>query len=214
MMSRQYSTSALLLMLLAGLNACGWVPSQSEYDPVNPGQSLEVPPDLDTPDTRGALRVPNATYSRVEGGPVSASAPALSADGAASASASASAESGLRMIWEGGIPSLVVEDSEEGTWRRVGFALERMGIDVDSEQRESSTYVVDYVDAEAREQRPGVFSRWILRRKGPTDHSGTYQVKLRAQGESTHVNLLDEDGNPADSVLTEEILQGLMDRLG
>lgn len=204
MISRMAGVFGLALML----GACGLMPGQSSYDPIDPVEALEVPPDLDAPETDGALRVPNATYSRVQGGPVSGtSSPAVS-------EAPTPAQQGTRMLYEGGVRGLLVEDSEESVWRRVGFALERIGLSIEERERESSTYVVEYEDVQAKEARPNVFSRWIMRRKGPEDHSGTYQVRLRGQGSATIVNLYDEDGAPAGQVITEELLTALLDRLG
>lgn len=195
---------------LAGLvllmSACGSIPGQSSYEPVDPVEALEVPPDLDNPETDRALRVPDSTYSRVAGGPVSnTSATAPGADQAPPKDTS--------LVWEGGVRSLRLADSEEGAWRRVGFALERIGLEIEERERDAATYTVEYVDASARESRPNVFSRWFLRRKGPTDHSGTYLIRLRSEGPSTYVNILDEDGEPADEVITEELLTALHDRL-
>lgn len=201
----------LALGLSATLGACSlFSSSQSSYEPVDETEALEIPPDLDAPDTSAAVRVPNSTYSRVAGGPVRDEAPGLGATPTASQPAAA----GNQLVWDSGVRSLQLADSEESAWRRVGFALERIGLSVEDSERETGTYVVEYVDQSARDARPNVFSRWILRRKGPTDHSGTYQVRIQSAGDGVLVQLMDEDGAPADATLTEEILGALLDRLG
>ena len=52
-----------------------------------------------------------------------------------------------------------------------------------------------------------------MRKKGPTDHSGTYQLQLVAVGEQTRVRLLDDNGRSAAATVTEEILGKLLERL-
>jgi outer membrane protein assembly factor BamC len=194
-----------ILVTLLALNGCSLFSSQSEYDKVPPGKSLEVPPDLDEPNAAGAVRVPNSTYSRVADGPVSRNAPA--------GTTTPAVQPGTRMERVNGAPSLLVDDSLESTWRRIGFALERIGLAVEDQQRDDAVYTVEYVDAEAREQRPGAFSRWILRKKGPDDHSGNYLVKLAEVGTQTRVSLLNDEGGRATESVSEEILTGLLERL-
>jgi uncharacterized lipoprotein len=205
MQNKPLFTSALLLLMTLALSSCGLFSSKSEYDKVPPGKALEVPPDLDEPSAASAIRVPNATYSRVANGPVSAGAPV--------GSTTAAVEPGTRLEFAGGRQALLVDDSLESAWRRVGFALPRIGLEINDQNRDSGVYSVEYVDVAAKEQQPGRFSRWIMRKKGPTDHSGSYQVRLVAAGEQTRVQLLDEDGGQAADSVSEVILNGLLERL-
>lgn len=202
MHNKPYMTSAILLLLILALSSCSLFSSQSEYDKVPPGKSLEVPPDLDEPSAASAIRVPNSTYSRVADGPVRADAPV-----------GAATPQGTRIESERGSRILIIDDSMEGAWRRLGFALQRVGLKIEDQERDRGVYSIEYVDAEAKEQQPGRFSRWILRKKGPTDYSGAYDIQLDVVGEQTRVRVLDEQGRTAAAAVTEEILQDLLERL-
>lgn len=199
-----YTAIFWLCLGAAMLGGCGMVPRQSEYDRVDPGSSLEVPPELDEPDQARAVRVPNASYSAVRGGAIEAQA----ADPLANLS-------GARLVELAGEDVLAVGDGAASVYRRVGAALENLGLTVDTADDAQSQYTVRYVDKVAREQRPGVFSRWILRRKGPIDHSGQYQLRVAAHDdEVTLVRLVNDQGRPVADRVREAILVPLRDRLG
>ena len=204
MQNKFYISSGMLLLMVA-LSSCGLFSGKSEYDKIPPGKSLEVPPDLDEPSAASAVRVPNATYSRLAGGPVS--------DGAPVGVAEPEAEKGTRIESGNGGQELIVDDSMESVWRRLGFALQKSGLKIEDQERDRGVYSVEYVDVEAKEQRPGAFSRWIMRKKGPTDYSGTYHVQLESAGEETRVQLRDDDGEPAAAKVNDEILTSLLEQL-
>ena len=109
---------------------------------------------------------------------------------------------------------MILADDRESAWRRIGVALERAGIDVEERDADSWTYIVEYIDEEAREKRPGIFKRWVLRRKGPEDLSGPYSVQLHEDGSGTRVELRDEKGRSARERVSERILGALRTRLG
>ena len=198
MQNKHFATSGLLLLMMI-LSSCSLFGSKSEYDKVPAGQALEVPPDLDEPSAAGAVRIPNATYSRLANGPVG--------------SDTVDADQGTRLKSSGASQTLIVDDSLESVWRRLGFALQRIGLKIEDQERDRGVYSVAYVDVEARAQRPGRFSRWIMRKKGPTDHSGTYHLHLDTVAEQTRVRLLNANGRRAAAPVTEEILGKLLERL-
>ena len=196
-----------MLLLMMSLSSCGLFSSKTEYDKVPPGKALEVPPDLDEPSAASAVRVPNATYSRVANGPVQAGAPV------GAAQPDPDPQPGDRIETGPGGQTLLVDDSMESVWRRLGFALQRIGLKIEDQERDRGVYFVEYVDLEAKEQKPGVFSRWIMRKKGPTDHSGTYQIHLETEGEQTRVRVLDDNSERAAAKVNQEILNSLLERL-
>ncbi len=208
MLSETRARCGLTLMvavcLALTLGSCRWLPKQSEFERVGEGRSLEVPPDLDAPDTTGATRVPNATYSAVRGGFVEDSGPAA-----------LTRPKPARLIEYQGGQVLALENNLDEAWRRVGVALERSDLEVEDSDPAARQYRVVYVDRRAREERPGRFSRWILRRKGPTDYSGTYEIRLEALEENlTAVDLLGADGEPPPLPVKDRILTALRDSLG
>lgn len=196
-------TLLVAVCLALTLGSCGWLPKQSEFDRVGEGRSLEVPPDLDEPNTSGAMRVPNATYSAVRGGFVEDSAPESVRPKPA------------RLIEHQGSQVLALDQNLAEAWRRVGIALERADLEIEDSDPAARLYSVIYVDRRAREERPGRLSRWVLRRKGPTDYSGTYQVRLEALEENvTTVELLGADGEQPPLPVKDRILTALRDGLG
>ncbi len=192
--------SALLLLL----SGCGVFPKQSSYEKVDPGQALEIPPDLDSPESSAALRVPDATYSAVAGSSVSQTQENPLAD-----------LEGVKLLEIDGEQLLALSDTTTSVYRRLGLALDRLGLDVDSQDEESGSYKINYVDRTARDQRPGVLSRWFLRKKGPADHSGKYNLVVQSHNdEVTLIKVTGKDpGRVADRVL-DDVLVPLRDRLG
>lgn len=192
---------AAALVLVAG---CGVFPKQSSYEKVDPGEALEIPPDLDRPDGASALRVPDATYSAVAG----ASVRQQEQDPLANLN-------GVRLVELEGEQLLALSDSTDSVYRRLGLALDRLGLEVENQDPEAGTYAIAYVDRTARDQRPGVFSRWFLRKKGPADHSGTYQLSVKSHDDNVTLIRVsgEQSGRVADRVL-DDVLVPLRDRLG
>ena len=112
------------LAVASVLGGCGFVHNHfghkdAEYRKSAQDRPLEVPPDLDTPSTSGALVVPSA-------GTATATAPSSSTPlmGAPSTlPPSAPMAPGVQLGGDG----LHVADSVDSTWARVGLALERSG---------------------------------------------------------------------------------------
>lgn len=196
---------ATVLGLLLAVTGCGYLEQRAEYEHVAEGQRLEVPPDLDAPDERRALRVPNATDSQVQGGAVS-DRPG-SPDSVDASDPSDAGDARERT-------ALVVDDDVESVFRRLGFALERIGVEIVERDAQAGYYVVDYVDTRAREQRPNVISRWVLRRQGPEDFSGNYRLEVRDDAAGTMVILLDDRGQAAPDRVAAELLGAIDARLG
>lgn len=191
-------TLGTLIIFATVISGCGWLKQKSDYEHVEERQPLEVPPDLDRPNDRAALRVPNSTYSRVAGGSVDSAVPTENSLSTAP-----------------GVPSsLLVADTPLSTWRRLGPSLERVGLRIVNEDEDSLQYRVEYVDTEARANRPGLFKRLVLRRKGPADYSGEYVIEVRDVPQGSEVHVLNEDGTDAPDRVAEDISGALDDRLG
>jgi uncharacterized lipoprotein len=107
------------------LGGCGFMHRHFErknddYKRAVESRPLEVPPDLDTPSSSGALSVP--AVSAHTAGPATSTTP----PGAAPASVppEVSAAPGATISGDG----LAVSDTVANTWSRVGLALERSGV--------------------------------------------------------------------------------------
>ncbi|MFK7958180.1 MAG: outer membrane protein assembly factor BamC [Lysobacterales bacterium] len=202
-MKKHYWTLAWVSALLV-LAGCGVLPKQSSFDKVDAGEALEIPPDLDSPESGAALRVPDATYSAVAGGAVT-QMQENPLDGL----------EGVKLVEIEGEQLLALSDTTTSVYRRLGLALDRLGLEVDGQDEESRSYQISYVDRTARDQRPGVLSRWFLRKKGPADHSGKYNLVVQSLNENvTLIKVTGKDsGRVADRVL-DDVLVPLRDRLG
>lgn len=132
------NTAALPVLLIAAsmLGGCGFFSRKADRQDESYKQSvqsrpLEVPPDLDNPVSSTALTIPDARPA--------ATSPAATVDGASAASgappaiatpstapvAAPPAVAGPGVVASG--DGLVVADTLENTYRRVGLALERSG---------------------------------------------------------------------------------------
>ncbi|MEM9531972.1 MAG: hypothetical protein AAGA23_13760 [Pseudomonadota bacterium] len=192
-----------VVLAVAVMSGCGLLPKQSDYDTVDAGQSLEVPPELDRPDQSTAPRIPNASYSAVSGANVSPEQNPLDS------------LEGVALVEFEGSQVLALKDSPESAFRRLGLALDRIGVAVENSDPTESSYEIAYVDQVAKDERPGVLSRWFLRKKGPTDHSGTYLLSVTPHNNDVSlIKLVAPDGRPAADRVKDDVLVPLRDRLG
>lgn len=143
------ATCAIAATLL--LSGCGYLRTKFGNKPdayKNSGQSrpLEVPPDLERPNTSGALVIPGSTTGGVS----------ATVTDAAPASVSMPATPGVSRSADG----LVVSDTVASTWARVGVALERSGAaTIESKDESARTYAVKANGVTS--QPPGWFKRTI-----------------------------------------------------
>mgnify|MGYP001024955755 CR=1 FL=1 len=112
----------MLAVALVATSGCGWFRSKKEpYKTAPENRPLEVPPDLDRPNTDPSMQIP-ATGAQAGG-----KSPA--AGGAPLAQAS----------------QFVLDDAIDSAWRRVGLALERMdGVKVGSRSEALGTVETTY----------------------------------------------------------------------
>lgn len=177
--------AVMILLLATVLAGCGLFKRTSEFDRVAEERPLEIPPDLDRPDVSPVMDVPG-----VEPPPAQRGA-------------------------GGAVPGVLeIDDTVDSTYRRVAIALERVGIPIAARRDEVHELLVEYEDEEAREERPGFFARTVLRRKGPTDHSGRYRLLVRPSGRGSAVSIETEDGGSAPRRVSDDILGALEVRLG
>jgi uncharacterized lipoprotein len=105
------------------LGGCSWFHRHAEkqndvYKTSVQERPLEVPPDLDRPNTSGALTIPEAGSSAT-----AAAAPSGEPSTGVSATPAGAAPATVAL----GDDGLHVADSVDSTWNRVGLALERSG---------------------------------------------------------------------------------------
>lgn len=189
--------AALATSLLLG--GCGFIHKhfahKDTYQNSQQERPLEVPPDLDTPNSSGALVIPPAANAATPGGtartpvtttappqvgmpPVAASTSALPVSDVGAAGVSAD-EGGLR-----------VGDTPESTWTRVGLALVRSGVaTITSRDEADRTYTVETTGQSTA--RPGWFKRAITlgHASSKTTAKVTLTVRVSADGAASRVTV-------------------------
>ncbi len=109
--------------------------------------------------------------------------------------------------------ALVVSESFDRAWRRVGVALDGGGFSVDDRDRSAGDYFVRYVDTDTGEKidQPGFFSRMFSGDKKA--EAPQYRIHLAASGEQTTVTVLDAKGERDNSATAQRLLSVLKDKM-
>jgi uncharacterized lipoprotein len=171
------------------LGGCGWFHRHAEkqndvYKTSVQERPLEVPPDLDKPNTSSAMAIPEAG---------SAPAAAASSGGAATeAPATAIASAGVvtapaTAVTLGG-DGLHVADSVDSTWTRVGLALERSGA-ATILARDEAGRSYDVQTSAQVVQKPGLFKKIVTlgMAKGKTTVPVRLTLRVTAEGDGSKV---------------------------
>ena len=114
------------------------------------------------------------------------------------------------------MPQLVVDDSFDRAWRRVGLALDRVGFTVTDRDRSTGLYYVRYADPEvdmARKDRESGFLSKLMFWKDNTEKPEQYRIKVDDTPPTSVVTVQDPKGVPDGSPSAERILGLLRDQL-
>ncbi|ENO88930.1 outer membrane protein assembly factor BamC [Thauera linaloolentis] len=108
---------------------------------------------------------------------------------------------------------LVMEESFDRAWRRVGLALDRIGFTVEDRDRAQGLYFVRYVDPEADNKTPekGFMSKLAFWRSDdkPAQGGSEYRLHVQGQGSDSQVTVLTREGG-ADTSETAKRILGLL----
>ncbi|CAB3686372.1 outer membrane protein assembly factor BamC [Achromobacter sp. SIMBA_011] len=109
--------------------------------------------------------------------------------------------------------ALIVSESFDRAWRRVGVALDGGGFSVDDRDRSAGDYFVRYVDTDTGEKidQPGFFSRMFSGDKKA--EAPQYRIHLVGSGEQTTVTVLDAKGERDNSATAQRLLSVLKDKM-
>ena len=109
--------------------------------------------------------------------------------------------------------ALIVNESFDRAWRRVGVALDSGGFSVEDRDRSAGDYYVRYVDTDTGEQidQPGFFSRMFSGDKKA--EAPQYRIHLVASGDQTNVTVLDAKGTRDNSATAQRLLSVLKDKM-
>jgi len=113
-----------------------------------------------------------------------------------------------------GSSQLVVDDSFDRAWRRVGLALDRVGFTVVDRDRSKGTYFVRYSNPEAEgATKDKGFLDKLMFWKDKTEKPEQYRITVAQADPNSLVTVQDPDGAPDKSVNGEKILALLKDQL-
>ena len=114
---------------------------------------------------------------------------------------------------DGDKSALLIAESFDRAWRRVGVALDSGNFAVDDRDRAAGDFYVRYVDTDTGMKRedPGFFSR-LFGAKDPAK-APTYRLHLTDQGTKTEVTVFDADGKRDTSPTAQRILSVLSGKL-
>jgi outer membrane protein assembly factor BamC len=111
---------------------------------------------------------------------------------------------------------VLVDESFDRAWRRVGLALDRVGFTVEDRDRARGLYFVRYVDqksdADKKSGEPGFFSR-LFSSKDDKKQTQRYRILVNSAGETTRVSVQDEKGESETGGIGDRILALLSDQL-
>lgn len=185
----------------------------SKRDPVYVGSEeidpIKAPPGLDQPHTRDIFDVPG--YSL----------PELAAQGEQErppeVQPSVVAEQSRSQIRFG--PTglyLAVEDQPDSVWRRLGFTLNRGGMQVEQVDEDQHRYLFWFAHQPIQPEKSLLDHLTFWSSPEAIDYSGSYfaRVARQAEGGITRVELLDADGSVVELDRAEFVLARLRERLG
>lgn len=109
-----------------------------------------------------------------------------------------------------GVPAVVVDEDFAHTWRRVGIALDKMALVVDSQDPDKGVYVTHQVDlaANAGAAAGDTFSS-LFTAKGISNQPPQTRIVVQANGTTTRITVQDASGQPLQSDQAKAILTKL-----
>ena len=108
-------------------------------------------------------------------------------------------------------PVIVMRESYDVAWRRVGVSLDRSGFTVEDRDRSRGTYFVRYVDI-PKEEDKGFFKNLFSSKPAPTGPS-KYRIVVSAQRNASEVRVQNEQGQADNSEVAQRIYKLLADSL-
>ncbi|PKO83929.1 MAG: hypothetical protein CVU17_04855 [Betaproteobacteria bacterium HGW-Betaproteobacteria-11] len=118
-----------------------------------------------------------------------------------------------------GAGALLLEESFDRAWRRVGLALDRVGFTVEDRDRSQGLYYVRYVDPESdgnKKNETGILSKlmfWKGSDKDKLNQAAQYRIHVNNQGGNTTVQVLTREGGVDRSETSKRILGLLFEQL-
>ncbi|MFI4925347.1 MAG: outer membrane protein assembly factor BamC, partial [Vicinamibacteria bacterium] len=114
-----------------------------------------------------------------------------------------------------GFPQLVVDETFDRAWRRVGLALDRSGFTVVDRDRSNGVYYVRYSDPDAdiSKRDQGWLSKLAFWRKEEAEKPEQYRIAVVESSPRSLVTVQDPKGAPDKTPASDRILALLKDQL-
>jgi outer membrane protein assembly factor BamC len=98
-----------------------------------------------------------------------------------------------RVVEEGEVSRLEIDEGFDRAWREVGLVLDRVGFTVEDRDRSKGTFYVRYVDLERRDPSQGAISRFFAGER--KDLAGQrYQLVVAGAGGKSTIDVREADG--------------------
>ncbi len=107
--------------------------------------------------------------------------------------------------------SLVLSDTFDQAWRRVGLSLDRTNFTVEDRDRSKGIYFVRYVEPDAEKNQPGFLARMFGAKS--KESLQKYQILLMNETSKTRVRVADMSGRVLNTADAKNILKVLLDDL-
>ncbi len=129
------------------------------------------------------------------------------------ASASAVVTEKARLLKEGDISLVQVDDGFDRAWRRVGLALDRAGFTVEDRDRTKGLYFVRYIDQDSDvKSKDGFFTR-LFSSGDKVKDTKRYRILVVSEGNESKVAVQNNEGTADNTAVAHKILDLLHDQL-
>lgn len=120
---------------------------------------------------------------------------------------------------DGNLAYVVVDESFDRAWRRVGLALDRVGFTVEDRDRVQGIYFVRYLDqdkdakSKSAAADKGLFARFFSGSGSKPTSAQRYRIAVNQVGTDSRVTVQNNDGKPEVSSTADRILALLNEQL-
>ncbi len=198
--------AVVLSALVALVQGCGLFREKPpEYVESVDGIPIRVPEDLDMPQYTSPIDISGPVMRKPAGDELNPGPPRVVAT-------AGRGDTNAFMAWSGQGVYLMVKDTPDSVARRLGFAIERSGMNL-LEKDTAGKHRFEYYHARIDERSFWQKMKFWSGGKGP-NYSGIYRTRVEADGEDTRVYLLFDSGESATTDSAEHVLGIFMERLG
>jgi len=194
----------LMTIVVLNLGACSSGNKKPGYYEEVETPALEIPEGLDRPDLSSALVI-QTPYMPAPSMILRDVPPRIS-------STTSGIDANSRLSWSSQGLYLLVEDSPESVYRRLGLVIERSGMQrvrIDEKGIYRFDYYQQFDDDQSFFRKMAFWSRDLAE-----DYSGAYQTFTQPEGENTRVYIKYADGTDCEPDAAEHVLAVLGARMG